>query len=199
MEIIRVVTGPLLTNTYVLCEFDECIIVDPGGDLDKILKAVGRRSVAAVVATHLHFDHVYTAAELVEIFNTSFYASPKDWEHYYVINSMAPRWGFHIPQIPSPTPLGGKIWKLNVVPTPGHTPGSVSLIGQGYVLTGDVLFYRSVGRVDLPLGDWNALVESVCRLYQLPGDYIVYPGHGPESTIGEEAEKNLFIHKGLCK
>ena len=83
--------------------------------------------------------------------------------------------------------------------TPGHSPGSISIIGDGFVMTGDTLFSGSVGRTDLPGGDDEALLRSVCRLYrELPRDFVVYPGHGPPTTIGEEAEDNTIVPQDLC-
>ena len=83
---------------------------------------------------------------------------------------------------------------MKVIHTPGHSPGSVSLVGQGFVLTGDALFNRSIGRTDLPGGDFNMLVRSVTeRLFSLDDDTIVYPGHGPETSIGDEKLANPFV------
>lgn len=199
MEITRLVVGPLSTNTYILCEFDECIVVDPGADFDEIVETLGSRSVAAVVATHLHFDHVGAVQALVDRYGASFFASEEDWRVYRLINSMAEEWGFEIPEIPAPRPVGDRVWRLRVLYTPGHTPGSISLVGDGFVITGDTLFHRSVGRTDFPLGDWGALVSSICRLYELPRSYVVYPGHGPHSYIGDEALYNPFVNTEVCK
>jgi hydroxyacylglutathione hydrolase len=194
----KVVTGPLATNTYIICSAEECVVVDPGG-VDRILARLGGRSVAAVVATHLHFDHVAAVAALTEAAGAPFYAHPADWAVYRELNAVAEEWGFETPDLPTPKPLGERLWIFDVWHTPGHTPGSVSLVADGAVFTGDTLFYQSVGRTDLPLGDWDLLVQSVCRLYSLPRNYVVYPGHGPETYIGLEAADNPFINADVCK
>lgn len=195
----KVVTGPLATNTYIICSAEECVVVDPGGGADMILARLGGRSVAAVVATHLHFDHVAAVAALTEAAGAPFYAHPADWAVYRELNAVAEEWGFETPDLPTPKPLGERLWIFDVWHTPGHTPGSVSLVADGAVFTGDTLFYQSVGRTDLPLGDWDLLVQSVCRLYSLPRNYVVYPGHGPETYIGLEAADNPFINADVCK
>lgn len=195
----KVVTGPLATNTYIICSAEECVVVDPGGGADRILARLGGRSVAAVVATHLHFDHVAAVAALTEAAGAPFYAHPADWAVYRELNAVAEEWGFETPDLPTPKPLGERLWIFDVWHTPGHTPGSVSLVADGAVFTGDTLFYQSVGRTDLPLGDWDLLVQSVCRLYSLPRNYVVYPGHGPETYIGLEAADNPFINADVCK
>ncbi len=198
MDVEKVETGPLSTNTYIVCMAEECIVIDPGGDADEVLARLRGRSVAAVVATHLHFDHVAAVPELAEATGAPFYAHPADWAAYRELNAVAEEWGFRIPDIPEPKPLGARLWIFDVLHTPGHTPGSVSLAADGAVFTGDTLFYQSVGRTDLPLGDWGQLVQSVCRLYSLPQNYVVYPGHGPETYIGLEAADNPFINSGVC-
>jgi len=199
MQVEKVVTGPLATNTYIVCSAEECVVVDPGGDADKILARLRGRSVAAVVATHLHFDHVAAVAALTETTGAPFYAHQADWVVYRELNAVAEEWGFETPDLPTPKPLGERLWIFDVWHTPGHTPGSVSLVADGAVFTGDTLFYQSVGRSDLPLGDWDLLVQSVCRLYSLPPNYAVYPGHGPETYIGLEAADNPFINSDVCK
>jgi len=197
MDVEKVVTGPLATNTYLVCRAEECAVIDPGGGVDKILNLLRGRSLVAVVATHLHFDHVAAVAALTEA--APFYAHPADWAVYRELNAVAEEWGFETPDLPEPKPLVGRLWIFDVWHTPGHTPGSVSLVADGAVFTGDTLFYRSVGRTDLPLGNWDLLVQSVCRLYSLPRNYIAYPGHGPETYIGLEAADNPFINSDVCK
>jgi len=198
VEVQWVEAGPLLTNTYVVCDLDECVVVDPAGGVREVLRLVGKRAVVAVVATHLHFDHVLSAAEVVEAVNAPFHAHYDDWRIYRELNSVAVEWGFEVPVLPAPRPLGERLWKLEVIHTPGHTPGSVSLLGDGFVLTGDTLFKGTVGRTDLPFGDWRLLVKSVCKLYQLPGGYRVYPGHGPATYLGEEALYNV-VNRSVCE
>lgn len=198
MNVERIVVGPLATNAYLACSGDECVVIDPGDEAAAILKRLGRKGLVAIIATHLHFDHVGAVLELAEATGAPFYAHPADWAIYKELNEVAEEWGFSVPEIPPPKNPGLRGWELDVLHTPGHTPGSISLVGDGVVFTGDTLFHMSVGRTDLPGGDWDALVESVCRLYGLPRGYLVYPGHGPATTIGNEAEGNPFVDASVC-
>lgn len=188
----RVVVGPLATNSYLTCERDECVLVDPGDEGETLLRRLNRRALAAVVATHLHFDHVSAVVDVVEATGAPFYAHSADWRLYRELNAMALDWGFEIPELPTPKPPGERLWWLEVLHTPGHTPGSISLVGDGYVLTGDTLFHMSVGRTDLPHGDWSQLMQSLCTLLRLPPHYVVYPGHGPHSYIEVERRENPY-------
>jgi glyoxylase-like metal-dependent hydrolase (beta-lactamase superfamily II) len=198
----RVVVGPLQTNAYLLCRGSDCIVVDPGADARRLLRELGGRRVLAVVATHLHFDHVGAAAEVVRATRAPFVMHALDWEMRGAFAEMARLWGFREPELPEPElvegdaelPLG-----LRAVHTPGHSPGSVSIIGAGFVLAGDTLFYDGVGRTDLPGGDFAQLVRSVCRLYaELPEHFLVYPGHGKPTTLGREAGENAAVPRSLC-
>jgi glyoxylase-like metal-dependent hydrolase (beta-lactamase superfamily II) len=177
-------------------------VVDPGDEVWKIMRVLRGRKVLAVIATHLHFDHVGAVRDIVELTGAPFMVHRLDWELRDAYAELAMSWGFKAPILPEPTfvdegftaPLG-----LRVIHTPGHSPGSVSIVGDGFVLTGDTLFSGSVGRTDLLGGDDEALIESVCRLYrELPGSFIVYPGHGPSTTVGEEAGNNPIIPQSLC-
>jgi len=197
-----VVVGPLSTNAYVICNNDSCVVVDPGDEVWKIMRVLRGRKVLAVIATHLHFDHVGAVRDIVELTGTPFMVHRLDWELRDAYAELAMSWGFKAPILPEPTFVNEGFTApldLRVIHTPGHSPGSVSIIGDGFVLTGDTLFSGSVGRTDLPGGDDEALIESVCRLYrELPGSFIVYPGHGPSTTVGEEAGNNPIIPQSLC-
>ncbi|WP_069806427.1 MBL fold metallo-hydrolase [Vulcanisaeta thermophila] len=202
--ITRVVVGPLMTNCYLVCEGNECVIVDPGDEAELILRALGARHVLGIVATHGHFDHVNAALDLVSRLNVPLYMHRSDWELFQELNRIATEWGFRVnPLVDKPTFIdeGFELpLNLRVMHTPGHTPGSVSIVGNGFVMTGDTLFSGSVGRTDLPGGDPELLRESVCRLYkELPNNFIVYPGHGPTTTIEYELEYNPVINFDSCE
>jgi len=195
---IEVVTvGPLQTNCYILCDGDECVVIDPGDEPDKILAVLRNRGISAIVATHLHFDHVGAVGELVKLSGAPFYVHKDDWDIRDKLTKLAEHFGYRV-DLPNPKFLGDSVEWLRVLHTPGHTPGSVSLIGDGFVFTGDTLFYQAVGRADLPGGNWRQLVNSVCRLYQLPDEYVVYAGHGPSTTIGLEKRENPLVNLEHC-
>ncbi|WP_148224744.1 MBL fold metallo-hydrolase [Vulcanisaeta moutnovskia] len=200
VEIITV--GPLETNCYLVCEGKDCLVVDPGDEAETILTILGNRRVLAVVATHLHFDHIGAVEGIVSSTGAPFMVHRLDWEMRDKYTQLARSWGFEPPNLPQPIFIdegSGLPFNLKVMHTPGHTPGSISIVGDGFVLTGDTLFAGSVGRTDLPGGDIELLIRSICRLYrELPGNYIVYPGHGPPTTINDEADNNYFVPKSLC-
>jgi len=200
------VVGRLQTNCYVIKSRSEVIIVDPGDEPKRILKFI--KDVNAVptriIATHTHFDHVLGVDGIRKATKTLFIIHRDDLP---MLESMQSRvrqiMGF---EVPSPPKVDGYLKDgdvvrvgdetIRVLHTPGHSPGSISLVGDGYVLTGDALFNQSIGRTDLPGGDLETLIHSIReRLFKLDDDTIVYPGHGPETTIGDEKLANPFVGK----
>lgn len=206
----RIPVGALAANCYlVICpETREAAVVDPGDDAEGILariKALGV-NVVSIIHTHGHFDHVSaTEAVLAGLpQRVPVMGHPAD-EYLYApeARGVGAQFGYPQPEtlISPDTPLahGESITvgtlQLGVLHTPGHTPGSVSLVcGETYVLSGDTLFLRGIGRTDLPGGDEDSIYESILsRLYTLPVDLVVYPGHGESTTIGDERRSNPFV------
>lgn len=197
--------GPLQTNCYVVA--DELngsgVIIDPGGDAGKILKAVEKLGikVSMVINTHGHFDHIMANREVVEA-TGAILAIHKDDE------PLLRKGGglFFLGAIVSSPPPNlflqegdevkvGKAY-LKVIHTPGHSPGSISLYSpeEGILFCGDVLFCMGVGRWDFPGGDYRVLMDSILnKLLVLPDETTVYPGHGPSTTIGREKLHNPFL------
>ena len=205
-EIHSLVVGQSQTNCYVITSRREAIIVDPGDESERILKFI--KDIIAtptrIVATHAHFDHVFGVDGVRKATKTPFLIHPDDLP---ILGSMQSRvrqfMGFEVPPPPKvdgylndgdSLKVGGET--IRVLHTPGHSPGSISLSGDGCVLTGDALFNQTIGRTDLPGGDLNTLIHSIReRLFKLDDDTIVYPGHGPETTIGDEKLANPFVGK----
>lgn len=206
MTIHTLVVGRLETNCYILESGSEAVIVDPGDEPERIFRFVKelKATPTNIVATHTHFDHVLGVEYLRRVFKSLFLIHRDDLP---ILESMQNRvrlfMGFEVP--PPPKTDGflkdGDSLKLGnetirVLHTPGHSPGSISLSGDGYVLTGDALFNQSIGRTDLPGGDLKTLTHSIReKLFELDDDTIVYPGHGPETTIGDERLANPFVGK----
>ena len=194
------------TNCYILQSDATAIIIDPGDEPERIVRFLNDIKVkpSKIVATHTHFDHVLGVDSIRTELNIPFLIHRDDLS---MLESMQNRvrqfMGFEVP--PPPKVDGylkdGELLKLGdetilVLHTPGHSPGSISLSGDEYVLTGDALFNQSIGRTDLPGGDLNTLVHSIReRLFKLGDETVVYPGHGPETTIGDEKLANPFVGK----
>ena len=198
------VVGRLQTNCYVLESHGEAIVVDPGDEQERILGFVNdlKAKVRFIVATHAHFDHVLAVDGVRRGTAAQFLVHKDDLS---ILHSMQERvqqfMGLQVPPPPKVDnflkdgdnlKLGQEI--IHILHTPGHSPGSISLTGDGYVLTGDALFNQSIGRTDLPGGDMNTLLESIKgKLFQLPNKTLVYPGHGPETSIEDEKLANPFV------
>ncbi|MGK0618852.1 MBL fold metallo-hydrolase [Meiothermus cerbereus] len=202
MKVYGFAVGPLQENTYLLVGEDgRGAIVDPGDEPERILaevRGVGLRP-QAILLTHAHFDHVGAVAPLVEALGLPVYLHPADLPLYQSAAQSAARWGLHIPQPPEPTlPLAeGQTLDLGlgleVLFLPGHAPGHVGFYRPGHLISGDVLFRGGIGRYDLPGSDPQALFVSLQKLLKLPPETVVYPGHGPKTTIAEERASNPYL------
>jgi len=206
VEIHTLVVGKLQTNCYILKSGSEAIIVDPGDEPERILMFIKdiRATPARIVATHTHFDHVLGVDGVRKATKALFMIHRDDLPMLESMQSRVRQFmGLEVPPPPKVDGYlkGGDTLKvgdetIRVLHTPGHSPGSISLSGNGYVLTGDALFNQSIGRTDLPGGDLNTLIHSITeKLFKLDDETIVYPGHGPETTIGDEKLANPFVGK----
>ena len=203
MQVERFLVGTLMmVNCYVVYDGDEAVIVDPGGASQEVLDFIDERNltVKAIVNTHGHADHIAgnawfmekTGAPLLIHIDEEAYLSSEELNLARLVRAEFPvvkadrllKDGDFIP-------VGDG--KLEVLHTPGHSPGGISLYAPGFVISGDTLFQGSVGRWDLPNGDRDVLQESVLRLARLPLDTVVYPGHGDSTTIRAEIKCNPFL------
>ena len=196
--------GPLLTNCYLVRSADdaaEALVVDPSGSATEIGLELDRRGArcAAILVTHSHFDHVLGLAELAGATGAPVHAPRAE---LVVLENPAPFTPAGLvvrPWTPDVLLDGGERLELagvsfEVVAVPGHSPGHVAYATGGNLLSGDVLFAGSVGRTDLPGGDWPTLLESIRTLVErFPADTVVHPGHGPETTLGAELATNPFL------
>ncbi len=200
-----IVVGPLEVNCFVLaCEkTKEGIVIDPGDNVLGILDLIEEDGIRIkeIVATHGHFDHISRVKTLKEKLNVPFAIHEDDMfmvEGLVEIASFldidtdeSPEVDRHL-QIGEPLTFGNE--SLDVIHTPGHAPGNVSLLWPGHALVGDVLFAGSVGRTDLEGSDPAVLIQSIReKLMTLPDETHVYPGHGPFTTIGRERVTNPFL------
>ncbi len=180
-----VVVGPLATNCYIVAgqPGGNAMVIDPGEDAPDIIAALDADmlSLKYIVTTHGHFDHTQGAWELKTARGGEIYGHPAD-ALPATDKELAEGMEFD---------FGGIM--LTVLNTPGHSLGSCSLVTDGAVFCGDLLFAGSVGRTDFPGGSVDQLLDSLEKLRPLPADTIVYPGHGPATTIGDEVDNNPFF------
>lgn len=209
MKIIAIPNGMFAQNCFLVVDdaAGECAIVDPGEEAGLILHKVsgtGARPVA-IWLTHAHLDHVLGVSRVAAETGAAVWLHPADRPLYDGVPQQAAWFGLPAPA-PLPAPdhpfvpgatmrVGGL--SFGVRHAPGHSPGSVCLAGHGVVFAGDVMFAGSIGRTDLPGGDFETLMDSIEReLLSLPDATILYSGHGPETTIGEERRTNPFVAGG---
>jgi len=199
------VVGPLYSNCYII--WDESskngAIIDPGDDAEIILETIKKLGIKIkyILATHGHFDHIGAVSKIITKLDVEFLAHKNDLFFIEDCEKAARRWGIIIKQPPNPDRFieeGDKIdigkYTLKVITTPGHSPGGVSFIHDNMVFCGDTLFQGSIGRTDFRKGSLEELTKSIKnRLYTLPDNTIVYSGHGPITTIGEEKKHNNFV------
>ena len=207
MKLITLTLGPVQTNCYLVADpaTNEAIVIDPAWDGAQIAKTAAEHSwqIKAIWLTHAHFDHIGGVADLLKSLPepVPVYLHPDDIELYREGGSAA-RFGIHIAQGPEPEPLEhGQLlnvgnYTFEARHTPGHRPGHcVFYCAQTATLfSGDLLFYRSVGRTDLPGGNWADLEKSIReQVYTLPDETQVYSGHGEGTSVGEEKRGNGFV------
>lgn len=197
--------GPLGTNCYIAEKDMKVLIFDPGGDPEKVISYLEENSIEplAILLTHAHFDHIGAVDELRKYYNVDVYLheNEKDWLADPVLNGSRTFIGSTIKtsgpdQLINTGEMEIGSFQFEVMHTPGHSPGSVSFIftEDKQVVSGDVLFKGGVGRTDLPGGDFDVLSKSIKEnLYHLADEFIVHPGHGAPTTIGEERKTNPFI------
>jgi glyoxylase-like metal-dependent hydrolase (beta-lactamase superfamily II) len=199
----------LRCNCSILADTDagEAIVVDPGDDVSRILALLQKHKLklTQIVVTHAHIDHVGGAVALRRATGAPIYLNQRDLP---LLEHMAeqPKWigiSMPIPEVAPPdvdagqgTIVAAGKWRGEILETPGHTPGSVCLYfaPEGLLLAGDTLFAGGIGRTDFPGGDTAQMMRSLeGTIMALPEQTLVVPGHGPETTVGEERETNPFL------
>jgi len=209
-NIIQIITGSYQVNTYIVScpETRKCVIIDPGGDADKILKILRDNSLQAqyILNTHGHADHILANMELKNVLDVPVCMHEEDFLYFTqpdIRKISEKELGLTAPgtadmQLKDGEIIRVGILKIQVVHTPGHTPGSVCFLVDGNLFTGDTLFVGDVGRTDLTGGSLNTLLQSIKeKILVLPKDTTVWPGHNygetPTSTLAWEMEENPYI------
>lgn len=207
MIVKSLVVGPIAANCFIIGDSEtmEGAIIDPGGEPEKVLRAVEETGleIKYIIATHGHFDHNAAMKQIKDKLDAGFLLHRDDLPFVRGSKQKALEWGILIDQVPDPDGYleDGDILKLGtleleIIHTPGHSPGGVSIYVQSenVVFSGDTLFYGSVGRTDFDGGSMEILVRSIKeKLYTLPDSTVVYAGHGEPTTIGNEKVQNFFV------
>jgi glyoxylase-like metal-dependent hydrolase (beta-lactamase superfamily II) len=205
MLITGLTVGPLQENCWIVGVAPRCAIVDPGAESERIFEAVAERGLAPekILLTHGHVDHIAHCAQVAERYRIGLWVHRADLP--YLEGPQWPELEALLGARPCPAPerlledgevLSVAGLELAVLHTPGHTPGGVCFVHEPTrtILVGDTLFAGSVGRTDLPGGDWTALERSIrTRLFALEGDWTLLPGHGPETALALERLENPFV------
>ncbi|MBC1417583.1 MBL fold metallo-hydrolase [Listeria fleischmannii] len=207
LKVEHIVTGPVEENTYVVHDGKTLLVVDPGSEperIEKMIEETGAKPVA-ILLTHTHYDHIGALDAIRDRYQIPVYVSPleQEWlsnpEHNGSV--MLRDYGFALIKArPAEFELEMREYdfsgiKFKVVPTPGHSIGSVSFIFDDFAIVGDALFKGSIGRTDLYTGSTETLLESIrTELFSLPDETIIYPGHRESSTIGFEKATNPYFN-----
>lgn len=173
MKIDRIVVGELEENCYVLTIENECLIIDPGAEFDKIRDKIGNKKVLGVLITHHHFDHVGALKEVLEFYQTKLYDFNNLKEQQYEVGPFI----------------------FEVIYNPGHTDDSISFYFKkdNVMFVGDFIFLESIGRCDLEGGSFIKMKESIDKITQIKQNITLYPGHGLKTTLDYEKKHNSFF------
>lgn len=203
-EVIRLTVGEVFTNTYIVKSGEEIMIIDPAFESERIIKEVKKLKgcVKYIINTHGHIDHISSNNDLLKEFNCQLLIHELDSQ---LLTSpeknLSLLFGYSYVSKEADLLLKeGDIikigdWELKVIHTPGHTEGSISLCGNGFIFTGDTLFYDSIGRTDFPGGDERKIFQSLKRLKEIiREDQIVYPGHGDFGYFYKIKKINPFLN-----
>lgn len=198
MKIESIQLGLYETNCYFIYDEESKIaaITDPGYSPDKVMQKLDELGLhlSAILLTHGHFDHVGGVKQIAQQTNCRVWinAAEKVMPSYLTAGEL-----YYTDTYEEGTEFDVGPMRFHVLSTPGHSPGSVCLICENAIFTGDTLFCGSCGRTDSPGGSWTQMLQSLKRLYELPGDYDVYPGHGTTSTLRNERLGNAFMMEAM--
>ena len=205
MNIETLTVGPLAVNCYIISDpiSNEAILIDPGSESKRIINLIEVRKLqlTAIINTHCHIDHIAEVKAVQDHFDTQFLIHENELPVMKMMSESDGLFGINVSGAPKVTDYLKPDQQINlgsetgiILFTPGHSPGGISFSILNHVFVGDCLFKDSIGRTDLHGGNYNELIASIkTKLFTLPEDTIVYPGHGPLTTIQYEKRNNPFL------
>ncbi len=205
MNIETITVGPLAVNCFIISdpETNEAVLIDPGSESKRIINLIEVRNLQllSIMNTHCHIDHIAEVKAIQDHFNAQFFIHEDELPVLNTLGESDGLFGINVSGVPEVSgflepdqeiKIGNNVGKILF--TPGHSPGGISYAIQNHVFVGDSLFKDSIGRTDLHGGNYEELIASIrSKLFTLPNDTIVYPGHGPITTIEYEKQNNPFL------
>ncbi|MCB9059738.1 MAG: MBL fold metallo-hydrolase [Calditrichae bacterium] len=197
--------GPFQMNAYIIHneKADECLLIDPGDDLHILENYLEQKKLVpqAIFNTHAHIDHVRMLSIIQKKYDLPFYLAKEELPLLENLQNQGAMFGIETAEPPHVTNYLSEDEEYNVaglsfstIHTPGHSPGSICFLFEKDLIAGDVLFYDSIGRTDLYMGNYEQLIDSIkTKLMVLDDSIRVHPGHGPSTTIGRERAHNPFL------
>lgn len=205
MKLQMITVGPFQMNSYILysSEGSDCILIDPADELERIYQFIEEKKLnpVAIYNTHGHIDHIRFLSLIQKKYNLPFYLHKDELFFVENLQNQGAMYGMQTAEPPNVTHFleEGQTHSLNgetftTILAPGHSPGSICFKFEAFLIGGDVLFYDSIGRTDLYMGNHDQLISTIHnKLMILPDNLTVFPGHGPETTIGRERAHNPFL------
>ena len=171
IEVVKV--GDLECNCYLLEKDGKILVIDPGDDVDKIVNKINDREVVGIIITHYHFDHIGALDDIIDKYKVNVYDRNNMNEGMFEIDN----------------------FNFNVIYTPGHRDDCISIYFKDdrMMFVGDFIFRDSIGRVDLPGGNMDKMIDSINKIKKYDKDIVIYPGHGDNTTLGYEIDNNIYF------
>jgi glyoxylase-like metal-dependent hydrolase (beta-lactamase superfamily II) len=205
MNIETLTVGPLAVNSYIVSDHDtnEAILIDPGSESKRIINLIEVRNLKlkTIINTHCHIDHIAEVKTIQDHFKAKFLIHEKELPLLNMLSESNGLFGINVSGLPEVSDYLTPDQEIKVgnirgeiLFTPGHSPGGISILFHKHIFVGDCLFKNSIGRTDLHGGNYDELIHSIkTKMFTLPDETIVYPGHGPATTIGYEKKNNPFL------
>lgn len=205
IQVQSVVTGPFQENTFIVSDLvtGDAVFIDPGDDSAVLISEINQNHLSplAIINTHAHIDHIGAVSALQTEWNIPFYLHKDEQLVLDTFEQTSRIFGIPVVETPevdrwieTEDDLIIGPFHFEVMFTPGHTPGGITFLIDKHVFSGDTLFYGSIGRTDLPGGDWNTLECSLKKMVeQIDSRFIIHSGHGPDTTMGREHKENPFL------